>query len=48
MTGRYPIATGMQHECLQYNSPWSLHPEETLLPQYLKRFGGYRTAMVGK
>lgn len=47
MTGRYPIRTGMQHECLQANSPWGLNLQEVLLPQYLKRLGNYSTHMIG-
>jgi len=48
MTGRYPIRTGMQHECLQANSPWGLSSKEVLLPEYLGSYLGYTSHMVGK
>jgi hypothetical protein len=41
-------STGMQHECLQANSPWGLPTKEVLLPSYLKSYAGYSTHMVGK
>ena len=47
MTGRYPISTGMQHECIQADSAWGLPLDETLMPELLKD-AGYHTSMLGK
>ena len=48
MTGRYPVRTGMQHQCIQANEAWGLSTNEVLLPEYLATYGGYRAHMVGK
>lgn len=40
--------TGMAHFLIAGNDPWGLPLKYTVLPQYLKQAGGYRTHMVGK
>jgi arylsulfatase A-like enzyme len=47
LTGLLPIKTGMQHECIQANSPWGLPVETIILPQMLNLFG-YSSHMIGK
>jgi arylsulfatase A-like enzyme len=47
LTGRYPVNMGMQYGMVQYNIPWGLRLDETLLPEVLKD-NGYATYMFGK
>jgi arylsulfatase A-like enzyme len=47
LTGRYPLNMGMQYGTVEYDVPWGLRLEETLLPEVLKS-EGYSTYMLGK
>jgi len=47
MTGRHPMQLGLQRGVTFPTEPWGLGLNETIFPQYLKRFG-YATHMVGK
>lgn len=47
LTGRYPLATGMQHECVTPTAEWGLPVEEKLVANYLQNMG-YHTHLVGK
>ncbi|XP_071494944.1 arylsulfatase I-like isoform X2 [Diadema antillarum] len=47
MTGRHPIHTGLQHVTIIADEPYGLAPDETIMPQYLRRLG-YQNHMVGK
>lgn len=49
MTGRYPIAYGLQTYVIDpAGVDYGLNLNETLLPQLLKQYGGYQTHAVGK
>jgi arylsulfatase A-like enzyme len=48
MTGKYPIKTGMQHECIVPTAEWGLRKSEKTLANYLKKGGSYATHIVGK
>ena len=47
LTGRYPLSTGVQHECIKPTSEWGLPVEERLVSNYLQSMG-YKTHIVGK
>ncbi|XP_067930057.1 arylsulfatase J-like isoform X1 [Watersipora subatra] len=47
LTGRHPMQLGLQHGVVAPPCPFGLALNETLLPQYLKKFG-YVTHMIGK
>ena len=47
MTGRHPMQLGLQRGVTFPTEPWGLGLNETIFPQYLKKFG-YATHMVGK
>jgi arylsulfatase A-like enzyme len=47
MTGRYPIAYGLQTYVIQDGTNYGLNLNETLMPEILKA-GGYQTHAVGK
>ena len=48
MTGKYPIKTCMQHECIVPTAEWGLRKSEKTLANYLKKGGSYATHIVGK
>ena len=48
MTGRYPTHVGICHGIITGNTPWGLPTNYSLMPEYLKEVGGYRTHLVGK
>ena len=47
LTGRHPMQLGLQHGVIFPPLPYGLGLNETLLPQYLKKYG-YATHMIGK
>ena len=47
LTGRHPMQLGLQHDVIGPGLPYGLGLNETLLPQYLKKYG-YATHMIGK
>ncbi len=48
MTGRYPISLGMQYDEVLSDSMWGLNTSETLLPEVLRDFVGYKNYAIGK
>jgi arylsulfatase A-like enzyme len=47
MTGRLPVSTGMQHECITTGSEWGLKKSETTMADILQS-NGYKTHIIGK
>jgi len=47
LTGRHQMQLGLQRSVILPSAPYGLGLNETLLPQYLKKYG-YSTHMVGK
>lgn len=47
-TGRYPSTIGQQFGEIMSDQIYGLNVEETLFPEVLKEYGGYKTYMVGK
>ena len=47
LTGRHPMQLGLQRSVIFASHPWGLGLNETIFPQYLKKFG-YVTHAIGK